>query len=192
MKSPIASFGGLVLAAGLATAVPASATGGSRQVPSIGLELVAVSPGTLVVGGPGGDADEQPETRVTLSRPYWLGKFEVTQGEWVKLMPVNPSHFTGNPRLPVETVGFAEAEEFCRKLTETERAAQRLPFGYVYRLPTEAEWEFACRAGTRGNPPAVDGIAWYVSNSGGSTHPVGQKTPNDWGFYDMQVNVCVM
>ncbi len=92
--------------------------------------------------------------------------------------------------LPVEQVSWDDAMEFCQKLTERERAAGRLPEGYAYTLPTEAQWENACRAGTEGDYAGdLDAMAWYARNSGDKTHPVATKKPNAWGFYDMHGNV---
>lgn len=101
----------------------------------------------------------------------------------------NPSNFKGDA-LPVENVSWTEAMEFCQKLTERERAARRLPDGYVYTLPTEAQWEYACRAGTTGeHAGALSAMAWYVQNSGNTTHAVGTKQANAWGLSDMHGNV---
>jgi formylglycine-generating enzyme required for sulfatase activity len=129
--------------------------------------------------------------RVSITRPYWIGKFEVTQGQWESVMGYNPSSFKNVGRTaPVDSVSYTDAMSFCRRLTERERAAGRLPEGYEYALPTEAQWEYACRAGRSGAP--VDDLkvaGWYSRNSGKSTHPVGQQRPNEWGLYDMRGNV---
>jgi formylglycine-generating enzyme required for sulfatase activity len=125
-----------------------------------------------------------------LTNGYWLGTTEVTQKQWKAIMATNPSGFTGDD-LPVEMITWDEAMAFCRKLTERDRAARRLPDNYAYMLPTEAQWEYACRAGTTGSYAGdLDKMAWYGGTSGGQTHPVGQKQPNSWGFYDMQGNVA--
>ncbi|MCI0565149.1 MAG: formylglycine-generating enzyme family protein, partial [Nitrososphaera sp.] len=98
------------------------------------------------------------------------------------VMGKNPSHFKGDPALPVENVTWNDAKEFCEKLTKMT--------GLDYRLPTEAEWEYACRAGTTGDYGGdLDVMAWYSKNSGVKTHPVGQKNPNAWGLHDMHGNV---
>jgi formylglycine-generating enzyme required for sulfatase activity len=161
-------------------------------IPDLGLTLMPISPGTFQMGSAsGGDSDERPVTRVTISRPFWLGATEVTQRQWQAVMGNNPSNFKGE-NLPVEQVSWNEAMEFCRKLTERERAAGRLPEGYVYTLPTEAQWEYAARAGTTGDyggTGRLDDMGWYTSNSGGSTKPVGTKQANAWGLYDMHGNV---
>ena len=124
-----------------------------------------------------------------------MSKYEVTQAQYKEVMGTNPSHFKGDLNRPVEKVRWAEAVAYCAKLTVQERAAGRLPVGYEYRLPTEAEWEYACRAGTTtafsfGNDESQLGeYAWYDANSGRTSHPVGQKKPNGWGLYDMLGNV---
>lgn len=135
------------------------------------------------------------QQRVTLTQDYWLGKFEVTQAEYEALMGTNPSHFVGDPARPVDKVSHAAAVAFCELLTQRERASGRLPIGYEYRLPTETEWEYACRAGSTnhfsfGDDEALaDQHAWTEENSEGSTHPVGLKSPNPWGLHDMHGNV---
>lgn len=148
--------------------------------------MIRVSPGTFLrLGKP-----------VTLTEEYWLGKFEVTQGEFAGVMGKNPSQFQdGAPSGPVEKVNFFEAVAFCDALTQRERAAGRLPEGYAYRLPTEAEWEFACRAGSTnrfsfGDDEAVaERFAWTLENAEGRPHPVGQKEPNALGFHDLHGNI---
>jgi formylglycine-generating enzyme required for sulfatase activity len=132
---------------------------------------------------------------VTLSRDFWLGKYEVTQAEYAAVMGRNPSHFPGDPHRPVEKISHLDAAAYCLTLTQREREAGRLPPDYAYRLPTEAEWEYACRAGTTNlfNFGDAEGeaaqYAWTLENSDGATHPVGLKRPNPWGLYDMHGNV---
>jgi formylglycine-generating enzyme required for sulfatase activity len=132
---------------------------------------------------------------VTLSRDFWLGKYEVTQGEYAAVMGKNPSHFPGDSNRPVEKVSYFDAAAYCLALTKREREARRLPPNYDYRLPSEAEWEFACRAGTTNlfsfgdETTEADQYAWTLENSHATTHPVGQKRPNLWGFHDMHGNV---
>jgi formylglycine-generating enzyme required for sulfatase activity len=122
-------------------------------------------------------------------KDYYMGETEVTQEQWQKVMGNNPSEFKGN-NLPVEQVSWDDAMEFCRRLTERERAAGKLPRGYEYTLPTEEQWEYACRAGTTGDYAGpLDQMAWYEASSGWQTHPVGTKRANAWGFYDMHGNV---
>jgi formylglycine-generating enzyme required for sulfatase activity len=153
-----------------------------RAAPEI--DMVLVPGGDFLMGSPenetGRYSSEGPQHRVTVSS-FYIGKCEVTQTQWRAVMGGNPSQFKGNS-LPVEGVFWNDAKEFCRRLSQIT--------GEEYRLPTEAEWEYACRAKTTG-PYAgnLDAMAWYRKNSGGRTHPVGQKRPNAFGIYDMHGNV---
>jgi formylglycine-generating enzyme required for sulfatase activity len=142
---------------------------------------------------------EKPAHEVTLTTPFYMGKYEVTQEQYAQVMGTNPSQFKGAD-LPVETVSWDDAQEFCKAVAHFARLREGDPgqqqFGkMLYRLPTEAEWEFACRAGTTttyytGDAEADLGrAAWYSANSGGKTHPVGQKEPNAFGLFDMHGNV---
>jgi formylglycine-generating enzyme required for sulfatase activity len=135
------------------------------------MAMIWIAPGTFLMSSTHGAGDD---TLVTLTRGYWLGQTEVTQGQWqavIDRVPV-PSFFKGSDR-PVEQVGWNLVMEFCLKLTERERAAGRLPEGYTYTLPTEAQWEYACRAGTTGKYAGeIEAMAWYDTNSGAQTHPV--------------------
>jgi formylglycine-generating enzyme required for sulfatase activity len=193
----LSRFGRVLRIAGLAAigwsaaARDAMTAGASVTIEALALELRRIEPGTFTMGSaPGtGNDDERPATRVTLTKPYWLGKTEVTQAQWRAVMGDNPSYFRGAER-PVEQVRWSEAMEFCRLLTERERAAGRLPAGHIYTLPTEAQWEYACRAGTTGDYAGdLDAMAWYFDNAGLKTHPVAQKRPNAWGLHDMHGNV---
>jgi formylglycine-generating enzyme required for sulfatase activity len=133
---------------------------------------------------------------VTLTHDFWLNRYEVTQDEYQGLMGSNPSHFTnGALNCPVEKVSYYDALNYCARLTERERQARRLPANWQYRLPTEAEWEYACRAGSTNffsfgdSPSEAHHFAWTSENSEGRTHPVGGKRPNSWGLYDVHGNV---
>jgi formylglycine-generating enzyme required for sulfatase activity len=132
---------------------------------------------------------------VTLTRDFWLGKYEVTQGEYMMVMGKNPSHFQGDTNRPVEKLTYLDAEAYCAELTKREQKAGHLPPDYAYRLPTEAEWEYACSAGSTNlfsfgdSATNADQYAWTMENSEATTHPVGQKGPNPWGLYDMHGNV---
>jgi len=158
-------------------------------VNSIGMRFLPISVGTFTMGDANGDGDETPH-QVTLTQPFELGVYEVTQEQYEAVMGTNPSKSTG-PQRPVENVRWGHAVEFCRKLSElpAEKSA-----GYVYRLPTEAEWEYACRAETTTKYSSGDseselgGYAWFRINSV-RTHPVGLRKPNQWGLYDMHGNV---
>jgi formylglycine-generating enzyme required for sulfatase activity len=125
---------------------------------------------------------------VTISQPFYLGSHPVTQAQWEAVMGSNPSRFGGKPEHPVEGVSWDEVQQFLQRLN-----ARR--DGNIYRLPSEAQWEYACRAGSTGaycfgdDEEQLGAYAWYDDNSGGMTHPVGQKQPNAWGLYDMHGNV---
>lgn len=154
--------------------------------------FVWIKPGTFLMGSPvnepGRKTDEIQHT-VTLTQGYWMSDHEVTQEEYQAVMGSNPSFFNGT-ELPVERVTWNEAAEYCRKLTEQEMSAGRLASGRVYRLPTEAQWEYAARAGTTGSYAGdLNAMAWYDSNSDNKTHIVKTKLPNAWGLYDMSGNV---
>jgi len=164
-------------------------------------DMVWIPPGRFLMGSmpgePGHGTDENPVTEVVLSQGYWLGRHEVTQAEWTSIMGPNPSGFQGLTNHPIERVTWNEARAYCLKKTTIEREAGRLPEGYVYRLPTEAEWEYACRAGTTtrygfGDDPEgteLSAYGWFINNSDSSTRPVGALKPNAWGLYDMHGNV---
>lgn len=132
---------------------------------------------------------------VTISHDFWIGKYEVTQAEFEGLMGRNPSNFKGDSNRPVEKLTWFDATAYCSALTQRERAAGRLPGTFEYRLPAEAEWEYACRANTTNrfsfgdDPKVADAYAWTSENSEGTTHPVGQKAPNPWGLHDIHGNV---
>lgn len=163
--------------------------------------LVWLEPATFVLGSdasdPDRDPDEGPLTTVTLTAAFAIGVHEVTQLQYEELMKVNPSRFRFDATHPVTNMRWSEAMEFCRRLTERERRLGTLPKGYEYRLPTEAEWDYACRAGrdTRyhyGDDPDYSELgqyAWYSANSEGVSHPVMTRKPNDWGIFDMHGGV---
>lgn len=153
-------------------------------VNSIGMEFKLLGPGSFIMGSIEGDQDEMPLHLVTISKQFYIGIYEVTQKQWNQIMGYNPSKFHHDD-LPVESVSWNKVEKFIEKLSAKE--------GIQYRLPTEAEWEYACRAGTKtrfywGNE--FDGkYAWCAENSQGATQPVGQKKSNAWGLFDMSGNV---
>ena len=147
-----------------------------------------------------GRTDRERLHWVVLTKQFWLGKYEVTQEQYEAVMGENPSGPRGK-NLPVVNVTWSDAMAFCRKLTEKEKASGHLPEGYIYTLPTESQWEYACRAGMTtslnngknltdiGRCPNLDQVAWYIGNSGATIHTPGGKQPNGWGFYDMLGNV---
>jgi formylglycine-generating enzyme required for sulfatase activity len=143
------------------------------------------------------DENEGPQTTATLTRGFWIGKYEVTQGDYLAVMNTNPSVFPGDLSRPVSSVSWHDATNYCWILTQRELAAGRIPAGSEYRLPTEAEWECAARAGTSTrfsygddlNYTSLTNYAWFASNGNLTVHPAGQKLPNPWGLYDMEGNV---
>jgi TonB family protein len=174
-----------------------------------GIELVGLPPGSFMMGSTNGDADQKPVYLTTISRAFYLGKYEVTQAQWQAVMGNNPSSFKNcGGNCPAEQISWDDAQEFLQKLNH-------MNDGYTYRLPTEGEWEYACRAGTTGDyAGTLDAMAWYGNNSGrhnvdaaeiwrtdknnylkriddngNKTHPVGTKQPNAFGLYDMHGNV---
>jgi formylglycine-generating enzyme required for sulfatase activity len=191
--------------------------------------LVWIKPGTFTMGSPSNEQNHQktewPQTQVTISRGFWMSKYEATQEQYqsvmgtnpspikglfhllgqfaASVMGTNPSHFKGDINRPVENVTWNYATAYCGKLTVRERAAGRLPARYVYRLPTEAEWEYACRAGTTTATAFGNSLSSAQANFNGNypygraiagpylerTTAVGSYAPNAWGLYDMHGNV---
>jgi formylglycine-generating enzyme required for sulfatase activity len=192
----------------------------SKQTNSIGMKLVRIEAGQFLMGTNTEQVnqwartyrdfqnealhDEQPQHPVRISRDYFLGIHEITQGQYRTVLAKNPSAYEGRDDLPVESVSWFEAIEFCNKLSEREK---RRPFylingsdvtingGDGYRLPTEAEWEYACKARSitfyhfGDDVRNLEAFAWYERNAGRTTHPVGTKLPNGWGLFDMLGNV---
>lgn len=159
-----------------------------------GMEMIRVPAGVFMMGSEDRNANERPVHEVTISRPFYAGKYEVTQGDWRALMgtTVQGQELKANQswplpgegyRYPMYYVSWDDAQEFIQKLNE-------LDDGYLYRLPTEAEWEYAARGGTSGDyAGSLEAMAWDGNNSGQQTHPVGTKQPNGFGLYDMHGNV---
>ncbi|MEI6283392.1 MAG: formylglycine-generating enzyme family protein [Alphaproteobacteria bacterium] len=180
----------------LPPAVHGPVPGRPWEIAHLGLKLVWIEPGTFLMGYEDNDeidygSDMRPLTKVTLTQAFWLGQTSVTQGQYETVMKTNPSHFKDAGKdAPVERVSWDDAMTFCKKLTVQERAAGRLLTEWEFTLPTEAQWEYACRAGSTGDYAGdLDLMAWYSKNSGKTTHPVGTKQPNAWGLYDMHGNV---
>lgn len=188
----------------------------------IGMEFVLIPAGEFEMGSPSGeferDEDEGPVHKVRISRPFYMGRYEVTQAQWKTIMDNNPSYFNQCGLCPVEQVNWWEAIAYANTLSEKEgletcyyrlsgckgkpgegMACKSIRFKGLdckgYRLPTEAEWEYAARAGSKtryffgDSERDLDQYAWYEDNSGGKTHEVGQLKPNAWGLYDMHGNV---
>ncbi len=207
-------------------AIPAAGTKFSRSPPpkkvtnSLGMTLVRIEPGSFLMGSSKDQIDhrmrqfpdskwesfdsEQPQHTVKITRPFYLGAHQVTQGHYQVVMGNNPSDFKGSDDLPVESVSWFDAITFCNRLSEREKRTPSYRIngtevtalgGDGYRLPTEAEWEYACRAGSAtlypfgANAGALGKFAWYDKNSENKTHAVGQKSPNAWGLHDMLGNV---
>ncbi|MDA3926047.1 MAG: formylglycine-generating enzyme family protein [Kiritimatiellae bacterium] len=187
--------------------------------------FMPIAAGSFDMGSNTGDPDEKPVHRVTLTKSFWMGRTEVTQAQFGKFVReqeyktyadktgyayirmesyvqeqsgINWSNVFDRNNMPVTIVSWNDAVAYCEWLTERERKAGRLPEGYEYRLSTEAEWEYCCRAPSASSELAdtagdyagnLDSMAWYEKNSGSKTHPVGKKKANDWGLHDMHGNV---
>jgi eukaryotic-like serine/threonine-protein kinase len=151
------------------------------------MDLILVPPGTFVMGSDRGLPLESPVHAVTVAHPFLLGKCPVTQEQWAAVVGTNPSEFRGGRGLPVDSVSWDDAQTFCARLGQAA--------GRIVRLPSEAEWEYACRAGTateffHGESEAdLAAYAWFDRNSQGRTHRVGTKAANPWGLHDMTGNV---
>ena len=182
------------------------------EVKDTPIVMVKCPAGTFVMGslaGPLGELgrsngdvfNDETQHNVTISNDFYIGKFPVTQAQYMAVMGKNPSKFQDDNN-PVERVSWFMAKEFCDKLNEVTESTRLA--GYRFDLPTEAQWEYACRAGTttalnsgknittteeKVNCPNLDEVGWYESNSDGKAQPVGLKKPNAWGIYDMHGNV---
>ena len=187
---------------------------------SIGMELIEIPAGTFTMGSPAGEKDHQAaeeQVAVTLTKSFWLGKTEVTQGQWQQVMGTEPWKeqilVQADKDCPATYVSFFEAVEFCEGLTDLERKAGKLKANEEYRLPTEAQWEYACRAGTEtafsfGDESKLNSYVWWggldpeaalkgeIKAGPGNAareqyaHKIGLKKPNPWGLYDMHGNVA--
>ena len=152
------------------------------------MDFVLIKAGSFMMGSEKGNANEKPVHKVTITKPFYIGVYEVTQAQWKALMGDNPSLQKGDD-LPVENVSWEDCQGFLAKLKE--KAGK----GMMCRFPTEAEWEYACRAGAKteysfgDDVGSLEDYAWFGANSQNENHPVGQKKPNAWGLYDMHGNV---
>lgn len=155
---------------------------------SIGMRFRLIPAGSFMMGSEYGRPNEMPVHKVAISKPFYMGVYEVTKPQWQAVMGSNPCYFVGSYHCPVVNVSWGDVQWFIEKLNIKEGA-------YKYRLPTEAEWEYACRAGTRTDFSFGDDVArlgeyaWYDKNAGNTTHLGGKKKPNPWGLYDMHGNV---
>jgi len=166
---------------------PTKATGRTHTVnlgKGVTMDLVEIPSGSFCMGSNNGNDDQKPVHRVTISTEFYMGKYEVTLAQWDALMGTYSYMTCGRGNCPMETVTWDMAQDFINKLNEAND-------GFKYRLPSEAEWEYACRAGTTGDYYAsdLDDIGWYVDNSANKSHPVGGKQPNAFGLYDLSGNV---
>jgi formylglycine-generating enzyme required for sulfatase activity len=162
---------------------------------SLGMEFILIPVGEFDMGSPSREKRrklwESPVHRVTIKKPFYLGRYPVMQEQWQKVMGNNPSFFKGDKH-PVENVSWVEAQVFLQKLNSLEKAYEN---ACIYRLPTEAEWEYAARAGTAtsyffgDDESKLKEYAWFLANSGFETHPAGLKKSNSWGLYDIYGNV---
>ncbi|MCB1122686.1 MAG: formylglycine-generating enzyme family protein [Verrucomicrobiae bacterium] len=182
----------LILLAGQST-LQIEANDKSTPIPtinnSVGMKLAYIPPGTFTMGSPDSESGRianETLRQVTFVKGFYCGVTEVTQKQWREVMGTDPSFFKGDER-PVENITWHEAQQFCERLSKLENKH--------YRLPTEAEWEYACRAGSVTpyysgmDAKALDEAVWFSKNSGNQSHPVGQKKPNSWGLHDMHGNV---
>jgi formylglycine-generating enzyme required for sulfatase activity len=180
-----------------ALTTPAGPSDKTHTIPSINYKMVYIAPGTFMMGSPPSEPRppwKEKQHRVTLTKGFYIGVTEVTQKQWRTIMGGNPSHFKGD-NLPVENVSWNDCQEFILKLNSSEGHNK-------YRLPTEAQWEYAARAGSKTafanggisgsggkHDSNLNAMGWYNGNSKNKTHPVAQKKPNAWGLYDMHGNV---
>lgn len=183
---------GLAALAVVACATPAIGAESVKELTldlgdSVTMDMVLIRPGKFLMGSETSPfAGEKPVHEVAISQPFYMGKYPVTQEQWQAIMRNNPSNFKGTKR-PVDEVSWNDAQGFCRELS--------VKTGKTIRLPTEAEWEFACRAGSTteycfgDDEHGLAAYAWYEGNSSGTTHVVGERKPNAWGLYDMHGNV---
>lgn len=155
--------------------------------PGIAMEFAGIPPGTFMMGNNRLGIRRHEEK---IAKPFYLGKYEVTQEQWQAVMGNAPSLHKGPPKRPVERINWDDCQAFLQKLNEKFGDS-----GMRFGLPTEAQWEWACRAGTTmridstDNPDKISEYGWFGTNSGLETHPVGEKKPNKWGLYDMHGNV---
>jgi sulfatase modifying factor 1 len=198
---------GQVALISIPTLTTGTRAGQTRDDNGLKTKLVWIPPGDFTMGSPKdekGRNDDENQVQVTLSKGFWLGQYEVTQSEWQRVMQTTPWSEKDNVKegdsYPATYASWDDAVKFCEKLTEQERTAGRLPEGWSYTLPTEAQWEYACRAGTKSrfsfgdDDSDLEEYAWFYKNAPHTgeryAHLVGQKKANSWGLFDMHGNVC--
>jgi formylglycine-generating enzyme required for sulfatase activity len=205
---------GMILAIAVVACLVAARDGFDGKRPGeertvAGMRLCWCPPGKFTMGSPPGEPERRPieeQVKVTLTRGFWAGKYEVTQGDWKRVAGKLPGPLTAElaegDDYPVGNVNFAEAEAFCRRLTELARRSGELPEGWEFRLPTEAQWEYACRAGTTTATAFGDSLSRKQANFKGKPYngaadegpslgraaTVGSYPPNAWGLHDMHGN----
>ena len=161
---------------------------------SVGMKFQLIPPGEFEMGSNEGEADAKPH-KIKITQPFYLGTCEVTHEQWEKVTGKIRSTWFPGPQLPINCISLYATEEFCAKLNKLENRTAKSPSDSAYRIPTEAEWEYAARAGTAtryytgDTEKDLDRAGWYEKNSGATPHPVGQKEPNAFGLYDMLGNV---
>jgi formylglycine-generating enzyme required for sulfatase activity len=168
------------------------------KLDEIEIPLVWCPAGRFKMGSPESEpqrSSDENQVDVEITKGFWLGQTPVTQQLYEYVMQENPSHFQGHPQRPVEKVDWTMSTRFCNQLSELLRGRDQLPQGVQFSLPTEAHWEYACRAGTKtaysfGHLVShLSQYGWFDGNAAGETHEVGQKQPNPWGLYDMHGNI---
>lgn len=187
---------GRIVASGSAGSDFAGEEPGDEMENGAGMKLCWIPAGRFRMGSPDDEAEREAsneeQVRGELTSGFWMGKYEVTQDEYQDLIGSNPARFKEDgANKPVEKVSWNDAVAYCKRLTERERELGKLPEGWAYVLPTEAQWEYACRAGEKGpySGGTLDEVGWYKDNSGDMTHAVGEKKANAWGLHDVHGNV---
>lgn len=189
----LAAWFGLACAGSLTAAGPVPGEPWDIELGGQSYRFQWIPAGSFVMGSPaaeeGRQGDERPH-EVILTEGFWMGQTEVTQALWQAVMGTNPSHFADAPQRPIDSVSWFDAVAFCEQATVRLRQAALLEESWAVDLPSEVQWEYACRAGTSGVfAGPLEELAWYLDTSGESTHEVAQLEPNAWGLFDLHGNV---